>query len=158
MKKIMSHKERYDSIDVKKLRLERLSDLSGRAELYVVSLTFSILAISIQFPLESKELCVLLAQSAGWILLIISGSSGIKLLRNVTKEYVLELRKNNAIILRSSGPEWLRPTCEAMEEVASDDLARIKEQFERYSSIQGWCLVSGLSFLAIARIVDLFMF
>jgi hypothetical protein len=149
----VSETEDSDKCDTNKLRLQSLSDYSVKAELYVVSLTFSILALSIQFPVDSTELLVLRLQAAGWILLVLSGIAGIQLLRNVTREYSLVLTeygfKCKAIL---SKRHFDKTNLEIVAEVFSEWISEVKGQRKWLSPIQGYGLVSGLLFLLSARI------
>ncbi len=76
-----------EKTDSEKREIEALSAYAMKAELYVVPLTFSILALSMQFPVKTSYVYVFLLQSLGWLLLVVSGAAGLKLLRNVSDEY-----------------------------------------------------------------------
>lgn len=60
------------SEDIRNIVIGRLSDYSTKAEIYIISLTFSIFALSIQFPVESTDLLPLRLQAAGWGFLFFS--------------------------------------------------------------------------------------
>lgn len=140
------------SIDTNELRLKSLSDFSFKAELYVVSLTFSLLALSIQFPVESAEVLALRLQAAGWGFLLVSAIAGIKMLRHVSSEYGLELAKSR-----------FEKNDEILEKVGQHARDLILENFDAWVleardlrtqlfSIQGYFFVAGLFSLVVARI------
>jgi len=64
--------------DLEKLKLEVLSSYAVKAELYVVSLTFSILALSVQFPVDVADKLAAQLQAVAWFLLTVAGIAGVK--------------------------------------------------------------------------------
>lgn len=149
----MSDGKSNNSIDVEDLRLRSLSDHSTKAELYVVSLTFSILALSIQFPVESDDLLVLRLQAAGWLFLVLSGIAGIQLLRSVSVQFGLELTKYLYIDrAETSALNSEKASYRIFAETFSEWISEIKDVNVRWwRPIQGYFLISGISFLALSR-------
>ncbi|SDX45028.1 hypothetical protein [Thiocapsa roseopersicina] len=131
----------------------QLEEYAMKSELYVVALTFSILAISIQFPAETSDVCIGRLQALGWVFLVVSGIAGITLLRNVSRDYNQYLTKrrledimNGARLDDVSKKEFRR--------VYSEESKNLSRNKRFWWPVQGYCLAVGLLFLATARILN----
>jgi hypothetical protein len=155
----MSDDKNSNSIDVEDLRLKSLSDQSTKAELYIVSLTFSILALSIQFPVESDDLLVLRLQAAGWLFLVVCGIAGIQLLRSVSVQFGLELAKYVYTSKSEGSPSAVKAVYKIQADASSHWISEVEKVNVRWwHPIQGYFLISGISFLALARIAAVPLF
>jgi len=162
----MSKNDEQPSVDVGDIELERLSSYAIKAELYIVSLTLSILALSIQFPVASETANSLITklqapgwiipilQVAGWFFLVISGIIGIKTLRNVSIKFNIRMSKYRSLkraIASASSFEQLKG--QVFSSVFEDCFSEVSKQNAWLFPIQGYCLVLGLLFLVFSRIL-----
>jgi hypothetical protein len=127
------------SLDLERLDIEGLLAFSTKAELYVVSLTFSILALSVQFPIEVTDAFVLRLQAVGWFLMMISGAAGVKLLRNVSAEYSLKFAKYKS-----------KHRGKAFVTILDEWLLGVSTQGIWLVPAQGYCLFFGIFFCGCA--------
>jgi len=148
--------------------LNRLASYAEKAEIYVVSLTFTILALSAQFPVtvESTNLGALRFQAGAWILLTISGIAGIKILRNVSSKYSF---LTEGARKRHFAEQLLDQVRDKIDHVAyaviSKELeswneigkheTRLYRQFTLLFPLQGYSFVLGILSQVAARILAL---
>ena len=152
----MSRNDAQSSIDVGDIELERLSSYAIKAEVYIVSLTFSILALSIQFPAATETAGSLVArlQAAGCLILVISGIAGIKTLRNVSSKYNILMSKYRLVKTAvDSASSFEQAKAEIFSSVFEAWFSEVSKQNAWLLPIQGYCLVSGLLFLVFSRIL-----
>lgn len=106
-------------------------DIQEKFELYLVSLTFTLLALSVQTASFGKYPTADVLEILGWALLLISGIIGIFRLQYVP------------VVLRYYAAK------EADHEVDENDLASIEKKIA--SRLYIWLFVSGLIILIFSR-------
>ncbi|CRI63929.1 hypothetical protein THIOKS11630011 [Thiocapsa sp. KS1] len=103
---------------------------------------------------------VLRLQAAGWLFLVVSGISGIQLLRSVSVQFGLELTKYRYLgVSEASALNSDKVSYKIFAETFSDWISEVKEvNVKWWHPIQGYFLISGISFLALARIATVPIF
>lgn len=162
----MIRNDERPSVDVGNMELERLSSYAIKAELYIVSLTFSILGLSIQFPVASgipnsliakfqaPEWIIPISQTVGWFMLVISGIVGVKVLRNVSIKFNILMSKYRSLkkaVASASSFEQLK--VQVFSDVFEDCFSEVSQQNGWLFPVQGYSLVFGLLFLVFSRIL-----
>jgi len=164
------------AIDVDDIELERLSSYAVKAEFYIISLTFSIIALSIQFPISIKKADLMIAvskesgwlmstlqthgciipmsQTFGWLSLAISGIFGIVVLRKVSGKYNILLNKLRTLKKgKDSESSFDKQLAKELSAIQSNEFLRFDKWGVRWLSIQNWSLILGLSSLILSRIL-----
>jgi len=133
--------------------VDRLGEYAVKGELYIISLTFTLLALSSQYALTGEQVSVFILrlQASGWLFLAISGIAGIVLLRGVSKRHSL-----SAVALKYKA----KAKKDAVNELAMQSWIKLVEDEQRsvenlaYEFLwpaQQYFLIAGVLSLVIAR-------
>ena len=106
-------------------------DIQEKYELYLVSLTFTLLALSVQSASFGTHPIGDAFELLGWLLLLISGITGLLRLEQVP------------VVLRYYAAK------EQQKDVIEEQLAKVEARISSRKSL--WCFVSGLTLVILAR-------
>ena len=157
--------------DAYKDNLELSIKMSLKFDYFIIGLTFSILALAIQFGVESSLIFPGIAELLGWVFLLVSGIFGLSRLewrpsyfelgakivasKTIVKDLQTAKAKRNSVADRD--------TLEPMDvnkaiQTRQDTIEKLKKRESELQSafrwkyqIQKWCFLSGLISLAVSH-------
>lgn len=109
-------------------------DIQEKFELYLVSLTFTVLALSVQTASFGINPVGDAFELLGWVLMLISGITGLLRLELVP------------VVLRYYAAK------EQQKDVDEEDLAKVENKISSRKSM--WLFISGLIFIILARSIS----
>ena len=154
--------------DAYKDNLELSIKASLKFDYFIIGLTFSILALAIQFGVESSLIFPGIAELLGWVFLLVSGIFGLSRLE--WRPSYFELGAN--IVASKTGLQTAkakrnlvadRDTLEPMDvnkaiQTRQDTIEKLEKRESELQSafrwkyqIQKWCFLSGLISLAVSH-------